>query len=302
MTGHTYRTVDVAVDGGALRVGVWEPEDATAATPSVLAIHGVTSSHLAWPFVVRQLPGVRVIAPDLRGRGTSNQVQGPAGLSAHARDLVAVLNALGLGAVPVIGHSMGAFVAVVLAHQYPDRVTRVVLVDGGLPLNVPPGLSSEQVISLVLGATAERLSQRFVDTDAYIDGFWRDHPAFAGAWTEELERYIAYDLTPDGDVFRPATSYQTTVEDTIDMSTGPALPAALADIRHPMIFLSVPRGLQNEEPGLYPPDHVQTVLAGLPMIRHVAYDDLNHYSVIMSDRGASAIGKVLRDEVRAGNA
>lgn len=302
MTGHTYRTLDVPVSGGALRVGVWDPEGVSDAAPTVLAIHGVTSSHLAWPFVVAQLPGVRVIAPDLRGRGRSNEITGPAGLSAHARDLVAVLDALGVTSVPVIGHSMGAFVAVILADQYPDRVTRVVLVDGGLPLDVPPGLSPEAVVSLVLGATADRLSQRYADLDAYIESFWRHHPAFQGAWSQELERYIAYDLTPDGDVLRPATSYQTTIDDTIDMNTGTALPTALAGIRHPTVFLSVPRGLQDEEPGLYPPDHLHAVLAGLPAIRHVAYDDLNHYTVVMSERGAARIGDVLRDEVRAGNA
>ena len=302
MTRHTYRTLDVPVSGGALHVGVWEPEGASDATPTVLAVHGVTSSHLAWPFVVAQLPGVRVIAPDLRGRGRSNTLTGRAGLSAHARDLVAVLDALGLDAVPVIGHSMGAFVAMVLSGEYPKRVTRVVLIDGGLPLDLPAGLAPQEVVTLVLGATAERLSQRFSGVDEYIDRFWRAHPAFAGAWSPQLEDYIAYDLTPDGDDFRPATSYEAMVDDTIDMNTGTALPAALARITHPTSFLSVPRGLQDEEPGLYAPDHLQAVLAGLPDIRHIAFDDLNHYTVVMSDAGAAAIGQVLRDEVRAGNA
>lgn len=300
MIAHTYRTLDVPVSGGNLRVGVWEPEDATDATPSVLAIHGVTASHLAWPFVVDQLPGVRVIAPDLRGRGRSNELSGPAGLSAHADDVVAVLDALGVDSLPVIGHSMGGFVSVVLAHRHPDRITRVVLIDGGLPLDVPAGLGAEQLVSAILGPTAERLSRRWTDVEDYIAGFWREHPAFAEAWSEELERYIAYDLVPEGDVFRPATSYQTTVDDTIDMNTGTALPEALASIRHPMVFLSVPRGLQNEEPGLYAPDHLQNVLAALPSVRHIALDDLNHYTVVMSPQGAAAIGDVLREEVRAG--
>ena len=34
----------------------------------------------------------------------------------------------------VVGHSMGGFVAVVLAHHHPERVRRLVLIDGGLPL------------------------------------------------------------------------------------------------------------------------------------------------------------------------
>lgn len=297
MTTQNYRTLDVRVSGGALRVGVWEPAEATESTPTVLAIHGVTSSHLAWPFVVDELPGVRVIAPDLRGRGLSNEVSGPAGMAVHARDMVAVLDAFSLDAVPVIGHSMGGFVSVALAHLYPERVSRLVLVDGGLPLDVPRDVPAEQLVSLILGPTAERLAMRWDSVAEYIEGFWRHHPAFEADWSEELERYIAYDLVPEGDRLRPATSYQTMADDTIDMNTGTVLTEALANLRHPAIFLSALRGLQNEIPGLYAREYLEDVLAALPTVRHVPYDDLNHYTIVMSARGAQAIGEVIRAEL-----
>ena len=155
---HTYRTVDVPVQGGGLRVGVWEPTEDARST--ALLIHGVTSSHLAWPFVVGQLPGVRLIAPDLRGRGASSTLTGPPGMAAHADDLAAVLDAFELSATTVVGHSMGAFVAVVLAHRHPDRVTDLVLVDGGLPLDVPAGIEPAQLAQFILGPVAERLAKR----------------------------------------------------------------------------------------------------------------------------------------------
>lgn len=292
---HTYRTLDVPVAGGDLRVGIWEPVGETTAT--VLAVHGVTSSHLAWPFVVEHLPGVRVIAPDLRGRGASRDVQGPAGMAAHADDLDAVLGALGVDGVTVVGHSMGAFVAVVLADRHPSRVSRLVLVDGGLPLNVPAGIAPEQLVPLILGPTAERLSRRWSGVAEYTEEFWRDHPAFRRDWSPELEAYIAYDLAADGDAFRPATSYQTTVDDTIDMNIGEALPGALARLGVPTTFITVPRGLQDELPGLYPPDHLARVLEQFAQVRHLALDDLNHYTVVMSARGAQALAPLLTVEI-----
>ncbi len=297
MTTHEYRTLDVAVAGGDMRVAVWEPANATSATPAILAIHGVSSSHLAWSLLTPHLPGVRVIAPDLRGRGRSNELAGPAGMSAHAADMVAVLDAVGVDAVPVVGHSMGAFVAVVLAHQHPDRVSRLVLLDGGLPLAVPAGLDAETLVAAILGPTAERLSRRYAEVEDYVEDFWRHHPAFTGAWSEELDQYIAYDLVPEGELLRPATSYQTTVEDTVDMTTGTALPEALAEIAHPTLFVSVPRGLQNEEPGLYPADHLVDLLAALPRVRHVRLDGLNHYTIVLSERGADAAGALVREEL-----
>lgn len=289
MSTHIYRTVDVPVSGGRLRVGIWDPVDTADQTPTVLAIHGVTASHLAWQHLVAQLPGVRIIAPDLRGRGLSNAIEGPAGMTAHADDLAAVLDALEIEQVPVIGHSMGAFVAVVLAHLHAARVQQLILVDGGLPLDVPAGVEPTQLVSLILGATAERLSRRWADVDEYMNVFWRDHPAFADNWSEELERYIAYDLCADGDQLRPATSYQTTVEDTIDLNTGSAMPAALSALAHPTLFITVPRGLQNEVPGLYPPAHLAKLLAASPSIEHEHLEDLNHYTVVMSERGAAQL-------------
>lgn len=297
MMGHDYRTVDVPVAGGDLRVAVWEPVG--GAEHTVLAIHGVTSSHLAWPLVVEQLPGVRVIAPDLRGRGASNGVQGPAGLTVHADDLAAVLDALNVDAATVVGHSMGAFVAVVLADRHPERVARLVLVDGGLPLDVPAGVEPEQLVPLILGPVAERLSQRWADVDAYIADFWRDHPAFADDWSDELEAYIAYDLVPDGDLMRSATCGSVMADDVLDMNTGATLPEALAGLSTPTLFITVPRGLQNETPGLYPPAHLERVLAEYPAVRHVHLDDLNHYTVVMGRRGAAVLGQLLRAELAA---
>ena len=111
----SYRTLDVAVRGGTLRAGVWGPQD--PGTPTVLAIHGITASHRCWTLLAGQLPGVRIIAPDLRGRGRSNALPAPYGMVSHAEDMAALLDAAGVEKAVVLGHSMGAFVAVVTAHR-----------------------------------------------------------------------------------------------------------------------------------------------------------------------------------------
>lgn len=293
MNTHTYRTVDVPVSGGNQRVGVWDPTGAALEgdMPTVLAIHGVTSSHLAWTFVAHQLPGVRIIAPDLRGRGMSNTLTGPAGMASHARDLVAVLDHFELDSLPVIGHSMGGFVAVTLAHRAPERVDRLLLVDGGLPLDAPVGVPAEQLVDAILGATAERLSRRFATVEDYFD-FWRQHPAFRDCWVPELEEYFRYDLVRDGDAYRPATSLEVTTEDTVDLHTGTTLAEALdalSTFGKPIQLVTVPRGLQNETPGLYPPAHLARLLEQYPCVEHEFFDGLNHYTVVMSTAGAERL-------------
>lgn len=290
---HTYRTIDVPVRGGDLRVGVWEPDGER--TVDVLAVHGVTSSHLAWPFVVDALPGARIIAPDLRGRGASAGLEGHAGMNAHADDLAAVLDLLDVPQALVVGHSMGAFVSLVFADRHPDRVSRLVLVDGGLPLDVPAGMSPDEVIQHVLGPTAERLAMRFASTGDYLD-FWRAHPAFASDWTPELERYLAYDLVGEEPELRPATSYETVAEDSIDQNTGTALADALAGLRHPTVFLTAERGLLDQVPALYAAERIPTLLGEYPTLQHVAVPGVNHYTIVLSKRGADAVARVVREQ------
>ncbi|MGZ8804562.1 MAG: alpha/beta hydrolase [Microbacterium sp.] len=294
----TYRTVDVAVDGGAMRVGLWEPPIAPDAAPAVLLIHGVTASHLSWPLVSERLPDARVIAPDLRGRGRSNALEGPAGLRAHARDLIAVLDALNVQRAVVVGHSMGAFVALVLGDLYPERVSRVVLVDGGLPLDLPAGLSTDDVIRYVLGPTADRLAMRFATVAEYLD-FWRAHPAFRRDWSPALEAYLAYDLVGDEPALRPSTSYATLEEDSIDQNTGTAIVDALTHLRHPTVLLTAERGLLDQLPSLYAAERLPALLSAYPRLGHVAVPDVNHYTITLSERGAAAVSAVVHEQLAA---
>jgi pimeloyl-ACP methyl ester carboxylesterase len=125
--------LDVAVAGGALRVGLYGEGE-----PAVLGLHGVTANHLCWAPVARALgDGVRLVAPNLRGRAGSGSLPAPYGMAAHADDALAVLDAAGIDRAVVVGHSMGGFVALVLAHRHPDRIGALVLVDGGLPMPGP---------------------------------------------------------------------------------------------------------------------------------------------------------------------
>ena len=295
-----YRTTDVPVPGGTLRVGVWEPDvPDPEEVPTVLLVHGITASHRSWRVLADHLPGVRLVAPDLRGRGRSHPdavAGGPTGMSLHADDLAAVLDHLSVGRTLVVGHSMGAFVGVVLADRHPDRVSRLLLVDGGLPLALPEGLTADEVISLVLGPVAERLAMRFASVEDYYD-FWRRHPAFAHDWSPALEDYLAYDLVGTAPELRPATSYAAMSADTVDMNTGTALVDALGRMRHPALLLTAPRGLFDETPGLYEASRLATMLESLPRVVARTVEDVNHYTITMSEAGARVVADAVTEEL-----
>lgn len=291
MSTHTYRAVDVPVSGGTLRVGVWDPVAPAGPVRTVLAVHGITATHRSWCYLPAALPGARVVAPDLRGRGRSNRLPGPWGMARHAADLAAVLAELGAGPVPVIGHSMGAFASVALAHRHPDLVEQLVLVDGGLPIDLPAGADPDTVMEAVLGPAIRRLSMTFPDPGAYR-AFWADHPAFGPALVADLGDYFDYDLEPDGDAWRPSSRIDAVTQDQRELVTAAAVAPALEGLMVPTRFVHAPRGLLDDAP-LYTADHVTRWEERIATMTTTWTSDLNHYTIVMSPSGARLVADQL---------
>lgn len=98
--------------------------------PAVVFVHGLGGSWKNWlenvPFAARTR---RVLALDLPGFGESEMPAGEITISGYADCLEEVCEQLELGAVDVVGNSMGGFVAAELAIRRPARVHRLALVD-----------------------------------------------------------------------------------------------------------------------------------------------------------------------------
>ena len=279
-----YRTTEVPVRGGSLRVGIWGPDDA----PPLVAIHGITANHLAWQLVADQLTDLRIIAPDLRGRGRSCTLPGPWGMAQHADDLAQVVAHLGLGSTPVVGHSMGGFAALALAEHSPDLVRSLLLLDGGLPFVVGVEADPDALVEATLGPALARLTMTFDDATAYHD-FWRGHPALGDSWGPELEAYTDYDLVGTAPHLHSAVSGDAVRADSHDQFVRVVDDSVLRRLDRSMTMITVPAGLLGQPPGLYPDDVMAHWESVLPQLRVERWSDFNHYTMIMSARGAAAV-------------
>ena len=98
-----------------------------------LLVHGLASNAQMWDGVARRLAdrGHRVVAVDQRGHGRSDNPDEGYDYGTLTRDLVAVMDALGLDVVVAVGQSWGANVVLELAARHPSRVRGVACVDGG---------------------------------------------------------------------------------------------------------------------------------------------------------------------------
>ena len=98
----------------------------------LLALHGLASSghwyRRVAPFLSHRY---RVIAPDQRGHGATTQAPAGYDWQTLAEDAVRLMDHFGISRAPALGHSWGGHVASNLAMRFPDRVSRVVMIDGG---------------------------------------------------------------------------------------------------------------------------------------------------------------------------
>jgi len=259
--------------------------------PVVFAVHGITANAWSWANVARRLNGeIGLVAVDLRGRGGSCDAPPPYGMRAHADDVAAVITRLGAAPALVVGHSMGAHVALMCAERHPDAVDGLVLVDGGPPLEVAPDADPNQVLEQVLGPALARLRKVWPDRVTY-HAMWSAHPAFAGGLTPDMERYVLSDLAPCEGGFRSIVSEEAVRTDGTELITDHQVRGLFERHTEPVTVIRAETGLMATPP----PFVDERFVAQYPQHdwRYVAGS--NHYSVLFGEAGASAIAAALGD-------
>ncbi|MEZ4563326.1 MAG: alpha/beta hydrolase [Thermomicrobiales bacterium] len=148
--------------------------------PVVVLAHGVTDNGLCWSPLARELEqDYDLIMVDARGHGKSDGPVGSYGPDVQAEDLAALITALGLEQPAVLGHSMGAGTALVLAGKHPDLVGSILLED-------PPAWWTEwydtpEARDLVEGMKARALSYKHMTRDEIVAAGQEGHRGWSDA-------------------------------------------------------------------------------------------------------------------------
>lgn len=151
----------------ALSYVAWGDE----AAPLAILIHGSRDHGRSWDAIAHALSETHhVIAPDLRGHGDSDWAQdGRYEFAAYLSDLTALCDTLGVSAerpIALIGHSLGAHIALRYAGTFPDHVRQLVTIEAvGAPLPVEAhraelSIASQLHIWFEERRTAERVQPR----------------------------------------------------------------------------------------------------------------------------------------------
>ena len=165
--------VTVQANGAAFHVA------RTGQGQPLLLLHGWPEFWLTWePVMTRLADRYTLIAPDLRGFGDSDKPPGPFGPEGHASDMLALLDALGIAKVGVVGHDVGGAVMQPLARMAPERLAGLFFFDF-----VYPGIGPRM-------GSPDRLNEIWYQSFHQMEMA----PALVGATRATCQTYIAHFL------------------------------------------------------------------------------------------------------------
>ena len=257
----------VKTNGITLAAKVWPGDGGTA-----VAIHGLTANHACWyPVADVIAPARRLVAYDLRGRGDSDKPPTGYSLAVHGEDLLGLLDHYGVERAVLLGHSLGAGVAVRFAAHHPERVERLVLLDGGF--------DPRAEIFDSIAPAVNRLGLEFASLAAFLDTM-RGLPMFAGRWNADLERYFTNDVaaSPTGGVRSKAARHA--IEEEVANLGRTRLWMWHHRVQARTLIFRAPEGLLRTDDCLMTADEADALARAIPRARLVTVPGTNHYTVL----------------------
>ena len=256
-------------DGVRIQLAEWEGRG-----KPVLCIHGITANCRSWDVVASALsPAHRIVAMDLRGRGGSDKPPSGYSLEHHMKDIIGVMDYLGLETAIIMGHSLGAFISLAFGAEYPERVDRIVLVDGA------GKLSQEQFdhVFTAIKPALDRLGKVFPSTDDYIN-LMKSSP-YIHPWSPAIEGYYLYELeNAEGGVrcnIDPA-HIQEEAENVRKFEPD----MFYSKVHCNVMILKATEGLVSQDDHLLPEPVVDRMVNVIPYAKRFDVESVNHYGVV----------------------
>ena len=276
---------EVKGDGVKINLARWE-----GSLGPILCVHGITANCRCWDVLADVLaPQYRVLAMDLRGRGRSEKPSKGYSLETHLRDMNGLMDDLGIDRAVVMGHSLGAFISLAFAAQYPERVDRLILVDGG------GDLSQEQIDQVFVGIkpALDRLQHVFPSVETYLETM--QQAPYIQPWSPATETYFRYEIETTDDGVR--TNIQPGhIAEEVGNIRQVKFAAFYPQVRCPVLILRAPLGLLSENDILLPEDVIERMIREIPDARRFDVNGMNHYGIVFQPHEArnQAIIKFLK--------
>jgi pimeloyl-ACP methyl ester carboxylesterase len=256
-------------DGVGIQLACWE-----GVKDNILCIHGLTANCRCWDRIIAGLaPEFRVLAMDLRGRGLSDKPSEGYSVEQHIMDVACLLEDQGLEQVTLMGHSLGAYIALAFAARHPDRVRKLILMDAGGHLEQARWDQIHQAIK----PAVDRLGKIFQSFEHYTAPL--KLAPFLQPWTRFLDTYFRYETEDvDGGV-RSRTPVEAILEEISHIHEFNAARLYSA-VTCPVLILRATDGIISTEDLVLPEDAAERMVREIAHARRVDVKSTNHYSIL----------------------
>ena len=267
----------------------------------ILGLHGITAQHRIFNSMARHLThSDGMIALDLRGRGDSEKPPSGYGLDTHAQDVIRILDYLGIERGVFVGHSLGAFIALHIALQYPDRARALALLDGGWPR--PEEISglddAHEAVQEGLERAFSRLDMVFDTPEDYLDFWFPDQNLTFEDLPDDLADYYLYDLEQVNGGYSPKASHKAAEEDAEwTFSKGPTA-TDLKGVGCPVALVRSEEGFFAGSDPLISDDTRDAMAEVLDLRLERLLTGANHYTMLLQEEYARQIADVIENFLR----
>lgn len=255
--------------GIKIQLTVWEGKGSP-----VLCIHGLTANSRFWDCLASALsPRHKIIAMDLRGRGLSDKPPKGYSIDHHCKDVLALMDDLDLKRPVLMGHSLGAFISLVFAAQHPERVDRLILVDGG------GKLTEKQMAKVFAGIkpSLDRLGQVFPTFDDYVSQM--KQAPFLRPWNSFMETYFRYEVEEVRGGLRSRVHPKHIEEEAQNLGKVDST-QFYARVTSPTLILRATKGLLAEDDLVLPKDVAERMVREMQKAECLDLQETNHYSIL----------------------
>lgn len=217
----------------------------------LLLLHGFTDSSRSFSPMVPQLSRYRLLIPDQRGHGASDAPECCYGSAQFAYDARLFLDALKIERAAVAGHSLGSMIAISLAADHPNRVSKIVLIGSTALVPVKRGDWLYDNVAAMTGP---------LDPETQFARDW--HPA-----NQPTPVDAAFADAVNADLYRiPVHVWHGVMRELAEVPVGRHAP----DVKAPVLVLS-----GGKDP-LFPAAHHHSLLKAFPQAKAQVFSDLGH--------------------------
>jgi pimeloyl-ACP methyl ester carboxylesterase len=244
--------------------------------PPIVCLHGLTQNAFCFQALADELArDHRVIAYDLRGRGDSEKPAHGYSIPIHAADLAALIDTIEVERPVVIGWSLGGYIGLYFAAHYPDKLRKLVLIDGGASL---PWKTAEEAPAWFT-AVVNRLGTPVSSFEAYTQRL-KAAPFLGPYWNEYFDRYFQHDVhqQSDGSVVAKCSREAVLEDERRGRAEGPP-EAQWAQVQVPTLLLRAGQGLFTDNDQPITEEAAAAVQQAIPGCHLVNFPTLNHFTI-----------------------